>query len=162
MNIHLNPARVDVNVHPAKLEVKFTNEKPVFEAVYYATRQALEQNVTRPEFAAPAKKPIAPGGGRVSDMTTPIETSRPESLGKRQVAMDMNPTSAAPVVDTNPKNTVHPPQERITAEDYINYYVNWGKKPAPEKGTTAIGNTVPASVATPSHAFVGTGVPDGP
>ena len=168
MNIHLNPARVDVNVHPAKLEVKFSNEKPVFEAVYYATRQALEQNVTRPEFAAPAKKPIAPGGGRVSDMTTPIEVIRPESLGKRQVTMDM-PSASKPTVtlDTNPKATVHPPQERITAEDYINYYVNRGrndrsKQPAPEKGTTAIGNTVPASAVTPSPTFVGTGVPDGP
>ena len=163
MNIHLNPARVDVNVHPAKLEVKFSNEKPVFEAVYYATRQALEQNVTRPEFAAPAKKPIAPGGGRVSDMTTPIEVSRPESLGKRQVTMDMPSASKSAVtLDTNPKATVHPPQERITAEDYINYYINRGKKPAPEKGTTAIGNTVPASAVTPSPTFVGTGVPDGP
>ena len=149
MNIHLNPARVDVNVHPAKLEVKFSNEKPVFEAVYYATRQALEQNVTRPEFAAPEKKPIAPGGGRVSDMTRPIEVERPQSLGKRQMAMDMNPTPAAPVIDTTPKATVHPPQERITAEDYVNYYINRGrsdrnKKPAPEKGTT----TVPVSVVT--------------
>ena len=146
MNIHLNPARVDVNVHPAKLEVKFSNEKPVFEAVYYAVRQALEQNITRPEFAAPEKKPIAPSGGRVSDMTTPIETSRPESLGKRQVAMDMNPAGKpADTVDLTPKTTVHPPQERITAEDYINYYVNRQKK---------------GQGSTPSS--VGTGVPDGP
>ena len=139
MNIHLNPARVDVNVHPAKLEVKFSNEKPVFEAVYYAVRQALEQNVTRPEFAAPEKKPIAPGGGRVSDMTTPIETSRPESLGKRQVAMDMSPVSRpADKVDLTPKTTAHPPQERITAEDYINYYVNRNKK---GQGSTQPGGT---------------------
>ena len=140
MNIHLNPARVDVNVHPAKLEVKFSNEKPVFEAVYYAVRQALEQNVTRPEFAAPEKKPIAPGGGRVSDMTRPIEAERPESLGKRQVVMDMDP---APVIDTKPKATVHPPQERITAEDYVNYYVNRGhsdrnKKQTPDKGSAPV------------------------
>ena len=111
MNIHLNPARVDVNVHPAKLEVKFSNEKPVFEAVYYAVRQALEQNITRPEFAAPEKKPIAPGGGRVSDMTTPIEVERPESLVKRQVTMDMN----------TPKT---PAFTRMTAEEYSRYYLN--------------------------------------
>ena len=147
MNIHLNPARVDVNVHPAKLEVKFSNEKPVFEAVYYATRQALEQNVTRPEFAAPEKKPIAPGGGRVSDMTTPIELGRPESLGKRQVAMDMNPTpKSTPTVDTNPKATVHPPQERITAEDYVNYYVNRGRDDRRDgaKGKQPAPSAVPA------------------
>ncbi len=152
MNIHLNPARVDVNVHPAKLEVKFSNEKPVFEAVYYAVRQALEQNVTRPEFSAPEKKPLVPGGGRVSDLTRPIETERPESLGKRQVTMEMAvPATPASVVDTTPKNTIHPPQERITAEDYINYYVNrrqdGTKKPTNEKGS--ISEVTPSPVIAP-------------
>lgn len=156
MNIGLNPARVDVNVHPAKLEVKFSNEKPVFEAVYYAVRQALEQNVTRPEFAAPEKKPLVPGGGRVSDVTRPIETERPESLGKRQVTMDMAVTSkAAPTVDITPKATVHPTQERITAEDYINYYVSRQRdevrKPTPEKGRNgSLADSVVAPIAKPA------------
>ena len=48
MNIGLNPARVDVNVHPAKLEVKFSNEKPVFEAIYYTVRQAPGARLSRP------------------------------------------------------------------------------------------------------------------
>ncbi|MGI6167199.1 MAG: DNA mismatch repair endonuclease MutL [Eubacteriales bacterium] len=46
--VELNPRAVDVNVHPAKLEVKFSNEKPVFEAVYYAIKSTLEHNTTRP------------------------------------------------------------------------------------------------------------------
>ena len=145
MNIGLNPARVDVNVHPAKLEVKFSNEKPVFEAVYYAVRQALEQNITRPEFAPPEKKPLVPDGRRVSDLTAPIETGRPESLGRRQVAMDMA-GAGKPAVPASPTATTGkvsaplprkaeapkvadeeagpPIQGRITAEDYVKYYVN--------------------------------------
>ena len=41
---------MDVNVHPAKLEVKFANEKLIFDAVYYAVLTALESAVKRPEL----------------------------------------------------------------------------------------------------------------
>ncbi len=37
---------VDANVHPAKIEVRFINEKPVFDAVYYAVKTALESGDT--------------------------------------------------------------------------------------------------------------------
>ncbi|MBQ7646472.1 MAG: DNA mismatch repair endonuclease MutL [Clostridia bacterium] len=37
----MNPKAVDVNVHPAKTEVRFANERDVFEAVYWAVRNAL-------------------------------------------------------------------------------------------------------------------------
>lgn len=50
LNIALNPAAVDVNVHPAKLEVKFANEKVIFDAVYYAVLTALEAEAKRPEL----------------------------------------------------------------------------------------------------------------
>ncbi len=43
LNIEIDPALVDVNVHPAKLEVRFEEENKVFKAVYYAIKEALSK-----------------------------------------------------------------------------------------------------------------------
>lgn len=40
---------VDVNVHPAKTEVRFANEKQVYEAVYYAVKSCLSKDFSKPE-----------------------------------------------------------------------------------------------------------------
>ena len=63
--LELPLAAVDVNVHPAKTEVKFSQEKPVFEAVYVACKNAIMANDNMPhiehkEKAAPADKPQEP------------------------------------------------------------------------------------------------------
>ena len=41
LNIEMNPSEVDVNVHPAKLEVRFANEDKMFKAVYHAVKDTL-------------------------------------------------------------------------------------------------------------------------
>ena len=41
LNVEMNPQKVDVNVHPAKLEVRFEEESKVFKAVYHAIRDGL-------------------------------------------------------------------------------------------------------------------------
>ncbi len=48
--ITVNPAFVDVNVHPQKLEVKFSNDKPIFNAVYCAVRNTLMNGIDRPSM----------------------------------------------------------------------------------------------------------------
>lgn len=48
LDISLNHSLVDVNIHPSKLEVKFSDEKAVFDAVYYAVRGVLESSLMRP------------------------------------------------------------------------------------------------------------------
>ena len=41
LNIEMDPRKVDVNVHPAKLEVRFQEETKIFKAIYHAIRDGL-------------------------------------------------------------------------------------------------------------------------
>ena len=44
LNLEMNPQKVDVNVHPAKLEVRFEEEQKVFKAVYHSIKDTLLKN----------------------------------------------------------------------------------------------------------------------
>ena len=49
LNIEMNPSKVDVNVHPAKLEVRFQDENTIFKAVYHAIKETLLKGELVPE-----------------------------------------------------------------------------------------------------------------
>lgn len=47
INLEVNCSTLDVNVHPAKLEIRFTNERPIYDSVYYAVKSAVSEFDTR-------------------------------------------------------------------------------------------------------------------
>lgn len=54
LNLEMSPSKVDVNVHPAKLEVRFQEESKVFKAVYHAIKDTL----LKTELVANAEKQV--------------------------------------------------------------------------------------------------------
>ena len=51
LNVELSPEMVDINIHPTKLEAKFADEKAVYHAVYWATKNALYKKAYVPKVS---------------------------------------------------------------------------------------------------------------
>ncbi|MBE6763593.1 MAG: DNA mismatch repair endonuclease MutL [Ruminococcaceae bacterium] len=76
--IELAPETVDANVHPAKIEIRFMDERPVFSAVYHAVQNALSGASAPKSVSLPPKAPSAPAGRQlVLDFSKPLTPPAP-------------------------------------------------------------------------------------
>lgn len=100
--------KVDVNVHPAKLEVRFEDERSVYQAIYYAVRKTLEnlsnrlakeeyqKEVSRAQGTHSAVKPI-----REAQSYQPV-TAPPEPAPDRKERFELPIFATAKVKETKP------------------------------------------------------------
>ena len=85
--LEMECSMLDVNVHPAKLEVRFTDERPVYECIYHGVRSAVMSYDTRDE--APAE--------RDTRYTSPELLSPPSDRGSQLGFVYGAPKAAPPV-----------------------------------------------------------------
>ena len=102
--LHLNlPANaVDVNVHPAKTEVKFLSEKAVFDCVHYGVLGALNKKPDRPAVQfKPQPAPVPPEKPTPSPEAKPAE--KKDTFFRTMTAQEYKTFSAAMADAPKPK-----------------------------------------------------------
>ena len=113
LHLRLPANTVDVNVHPAKTEVKFLSEKAVFDCVHYGVLGALNKKPDRPEMQF-SQKPVS--------QQTPTQNTRPVA-----------PPPAAPTAPAKKE----PFFRAMTAEEYKHFSAAVMEAPKPKQETAA-------------------------
>ena len=92
LHLRLPANAVDVNVHPAKTEVKFLSEKAVFDCVHYGVLAALNKQPDRPQVQFKSPPPAAPAP---APKPAPAPASKQQSFFRTMTAEEYKHFSAA-------------------------------------------------------------------
>lgn len=145
--IDMSPETVDANVHPAKIEVRFVNEKPVFEAVYHGVRSALEagdapKQAVLPQVNPPVREePLRPATARrtmEAVVQAPVVLPQAEPSGATGMGTTIPAESRIP-----PKSTLRDRGEAVVYYPNPSIDIERTEKEEPVPGQTTLNQQFP-------------------
>ena len=92
LNIDMDPGEVDVNVHPAKLEVRFQEENKVFKAIYHAIKDTLLKGelIENTEKTVEDIEDVMPKKSAITDLFRKIKSQETEKQEKNVIEQIYN------------------------------------------------------------------------
>ena len=157
LHLTLPASSVDVNVHPAKTEVKFLSEKAVFDCVHYGVLGALNKTPDRPQvqLKTPPAAPVSNVGNAVPGV--PPAAKQPEPAKKQ----DFFRTMTAEEYKTFTAAVSNTPKIPPAAARPVIQVMNAERPAAPPVREPVL---APVTTSTPPLPIppVGVGVPDDP
>lgn len=135
LHLHVDPATIDVNVHPAKTEIKFSDEQAVYRAIYHSIVTALVAQ-EKPEAIAKTIGEVGAAPQPEAHVGAPTWGARSQECGQ------------APPVGAVPKGS---PQEKATSQS--------AARTAPLSGEPLADGSDRASKSLHRGASVATGGP---
>ncbi len=104
--VSLDPTLTDVNVHPAKTEIKFASERDVFRAVYYAVKSTLSAEPEDSPLSAPSKTDVVEETAAVSIKPISDTSSSDASVSDvKSIAEMLDSSMASAPVSVSPRTS---------------------------------------------------------
>jgi DNA mismatch repair protein MutL len=94
LHLEMEPTLVDVNVHPAKLEVRFSKDTELSEAIQQAVREALRKETLIPSGMAGRERRVLPPSG----------TAQPQAVQEQLRLYDARPSAPTPLQPSMPSH----------------------------------------------------------
>ena len=128
LNITLPPQKVDVNVHPAKLEVRFEDESKVFKAIYHAVNETLLRN----DLIKNSEK-VEENSFKISFLANKIENKNVPDLFQKNVAVKTPENLIEDIVrereeQAQKENTMELPKQKEEAKSTIDELLELQRK----------------------------------